>query len=93
MVGQTSAVAESQTIVIRRATPADAEVCGKICFSAFGTLAEKHNFPPDFPAPEIPTHVLSVMFSHPSFFCVVAERDGEIKIGRASCRERVSVPV
>ena len=76
MAAQAQTFTENQTLVIRRATPADAAVCGRICFEAFGTLAEKHKFPPDFPSPEIPIHVLSMMFSHPSFFCVVAEQDG-----------------
>jgi predicted N-acetyltransferase YhbS len=83
-------IGESQTLVIRRATQADAEVCGRICFQAFGTLAEKHNFPPDFPAPEIPIHVLSTMFSHPSFFCVVAEQDGKI-VGSNCLDERTPI--
>jgi predicted N-acetyltransferase YhbS len=83
-------IAENQAIVIRRATPADAEVCGRICFEAFGALAEKHNFPNDFPAPEIPAHVLSTMFSHPSFFCVVAEQDGKI-IGSNCLDERTPI--
>ena len=83
-------IAESQILVIRRATPADADVCGRICFQAFGTLAEKHNFPPDFPAPEIPIHVLSTMFSHPSFFCVVAEQDGKI-VGSNCLDERTPI--
>jgi len=81
---------ESQAIVIRRATPADAEVCGRICFEAFRTLANKHNFPPDFPAPEIPIHVLSLMFSHPSFFCVVAEQKGKT-IGSNCMDERTPI--
>jgi predicted N-acetyltransferase YhbS len=85
-----SFVSENQAVVIRRATPADAEVCGRICFKAFGTLAEKHNFPPDFPAPEISVHVLSTMFSHPSFFCVVAEQDGRI-IGSNCLDERTPI--
>jgi predicted N-acetyltransferase YhbS len=83
-------IAENQTLVIRRATPADAEVCGRICFEAFATFAEKHNFPCDFPAPEIPIHVLSTMFSHPSFFCVVAEQDGKI-IGSNCLDERTPI--
>jgi GNAT superfamily N-acetyltransferase len=81
---------EDQALVIRRATPADAEVCGRICFEAFSTLAQKHNFLPDFPAPEIPVHVLSTMFSHPSFFCVVAEQDGKI-IGSNCLDERTPI--
>jgi predicted N-acetyltransferase YhbS len=81
---------ESQTLVIRRATPADAEVCGRICFQAFGALAQRHNFPPDFAAPEIPIHVLSTMFARPSFFCVVAEEDGKI-VGSNCLDERTPI--
>jgi hypothetical protein len=40
MAAQPQAFIENQALVIRRATPADAEVCGRICFEAFGTLAE-----------------------------------------------------
>jgi GNAT superfamily N-acetyltransferase len=53
-------------------------VCGRICFEAFEKLATRHGFPPDFPAPEIAIGVLSMMFSHPAFFCVVAEQDGKL---------------
>jgi GNAT superfamily N-acetyltransferase len=80
----------SQALAIRRATPGDAEVCGRICFQAFATLAQKHNFPPDFPAPEIPIQVLSTMFSHPLFFCVIAEEDGRI-IGSNCLDERTPI--
>jgi L-amino acid N-acyltransferase YncA len=90
MAGHSQVVAEHQTLVIRRATPADAEVCGRICFDAFTTLANKHKFQPDFPAPEIPVHVLSTMFSHSSFFCVVAEQDGKI-IGSNCLDERTPI--
>jgi predicted N-acetyltransferase YhbS len=90
MAAQPQAFIEKQALVIRRATPADAEVCGRICFEAFGTLADKHNFRRDFPSPEIPTHVLSTMFSHPSFFCVVAEKDGKV-IGSNCLDERTPI--
>lgn len=91
MEGQTQAViGENHNLAIRRATPADAEVCGRICFEAFGTLADRHNFPRDFPAPEISTHVLSMLFSHPSFFCVVAEQGGKI-IGSNCLDERTPI--
>jgi GNAT superfamily N-acetyltransferase len=85
-----SLISKNQALVIRRATPAETEVCGRICFDAFTTLANKHNFPADFPAPEIPVHVLSTMFSHPSFFCVVAESDGKI-IGSNCLDERTPI--
>jgi GNAT superfamily N-acetyltransferase len=78
---------ENQPTVIRRAVPADAEVCGKICFEAFGSLAAQHNFPQDFPVPEAAVGVLSMMFAHPSFYCVVAERGGQL-IGSNCLDER-----
>jgi GNAT superfamily N-acetyltransferase len=79
-----------QSIVIRRATPADAGACGRICYDAFTTLSDKHSFPRDFPAPEVATHILSMMFSHPSFFCVVAEQDKKI-IGSNCLDERAAI--
>ena len=49
MAGQSQAAGPSeQLLVIRRAVPADAEVCGKICFEAFTALANRHNFLPTF---------------------------------------------
>jgi len=81
---------ENPSIVIRRATPADAEICGKICFEAFATLAGRHNFPSDFPSAEASIGVLSMMFSHPSFFCVVAEQDGKI-VGSNCLDERTPI--
>ena len=85
-----SLISENQAVVIRRVTPGDAAVCGRIGFEAFATLANKHNFPPDFPTPEHAAHLLSMMFSHPSFFCVVAELDGKI-IGSNCLDERTLI--
>jgi len=76
--------------VIRPATAADAEACGKICFEAFGSLSARHGFPNDFPSPEIPAGVLSWMFAHPGFFCVVAEKDGKV-IGSNCLDERTPI--
>src|SRR5215470_3300088 len=63
---------------IRRATPEDAEVCGRICYDAFTTINRQHNFPPELPAPEASIGVLRMLFSHPGFYCVVAELNGRI---------------
>jgi predicted N-acetyltransferase YhbS len=90
MVPPAALVTENSSIVIRRAFPAEAEVCGRICFEAFGALAAHHNFPPDFPAPDAPIAVLSMMFSHPSFFCVVAEQGGRV-VGSNCLDERTPV--
>jgi len=79
-----------QSLLIRKAIPADAEVCGKICFEAFGTLANHHNFPRDLPNAEVATGLLSMMFSHPGFYCVVAEQGGKI-IGSNCLDERTPI--
>src|SRR4030095_523211 len=63
---------------VRKAEPEDAPVCGQICYNAFNTLGEAHGFPCDFPNPEAATGVLTMMFSHPGFYCVVAEIGGRI---------------
>ena len=63
---------------IREATPADAEICGRICYDAFKTISEVHGFAPDFPAPEVPTGLLTRMIADPKFYGVVAEIDGRV---------------
>jgi GNAT superfamily N-acetyltransferase len=91
MAGQSQAVhSGEQSVAIRRASAADADVCGRICFEAFTALANRHNFPPDFPAPEVSIAVLAAMFSHPGFYCVVAEQDGKI-IGSNCLDERTPI--
>jgi GNAT superfamily N-acetyltransferase len=79
-----------ESLVVRRAAPADAEVCGRICYEAFDSLAARHNFPSDFPSPDVPVRVLSTMFSHPGFFCVVAELNGKL-IGSNCLDERTPI--
>src|SRR5258708_6559590 len=65
-------------VQIRRATPADADVCGAICYHAFHSISSAHNFPLELPAPEAGIGLLRMMFGHPSFYCVVAEVGGRI---------------
>jgi GNAT superfamily N-acetyltransferase len=91
MAGQSQAVHSGEpSLMIRRASAADAEASGKICFEAFTALANRHNFAPDFPAPEVAIVVLSAIFSHPGFYCVVAEQDGKI-IGSNCLDERTPI--
>jgi predicted N-acetyltransferase YhbS len=66
------------SMMIRTAVPEDSSACGKICYNAFSTLNRAHGFPPDFPGPEAATGLLSMMFSSPGFYCVVAESEGRI---------------
>ncbi len=77
-------------ISLRAATPADAPECGRILFQAFKTLADHHNFPPDFPSPEVGSGLLGTLIGHPEFYGVVAEDAGRI-IGSNFSDERASV--
>ncbi|HTS11088.1 MAG TPA: GNAT family N-acetyltransferase [Candidatus Limnocylindrales bacterium] len=90
MSGPSQATSQEHSVVIRRATPADAEACGKICFEAFRSIATQHNFPPDFPSAEFAIRVLATMFSHPGFFCVVAEQYGKL-VGSNCLDERTPI--
>jgi len=65
-------------IKLRPSTPADAEICGTICYNAFKTISEAHGFAPDFPGPEVAIGLLKWMLAHPEFYSVVAELDGRI---------------
>jgi predicted N-acetyltransferase YhbS len=65
-------------VIVRAATPADSDACAEICYQAFFKLSAKHGFPCDFPGPEAAAGVLSMMFSNPGFYCVVAESGGRI---------------
>jgi GNAT superfamily N-acetyltransferase len=79
-----------ESLKIREARPDDAEVCGRICYEAFRRINEQHGFPPDFPAPEIAMELLSVLFSHPGIYAVVAEADGKI-VGSNCLDERSAI--
>ena len=38
------------SLTIRPAVTADIEICGRIIYQAFKDIADRHRFPPDFPA-------------------------------------------
>ena len=65
-------------ISVRPAVAADAAACGAILYRAFQTLADRHNFPPDFPSVEVATGLLSMLLADPGFYAVVAEDEGRI---------------
>lgn len=75
------------SVELRPARPEDADRCGRICYDAFTTINAAHNFPPDFPDPGVAVGFLSMLFGHPGFYAVVAERDGEV-IGSNVADER-----
>jgi len=65
-------------IQIRRATREDIEVLGDICYRAFCTVADQHNFPHEFPAPEVALDVVRSMITDPGHYGIVAEQNGRI---------------
>ena len=69
-------VSAAMDVVLRGGRPDDADRCGWICYEAFKTISERHNFPPDFPAPEMAVGLLSLLLSHNNVYSVVAEIDG-----------------
>jgi len=79
-----------EEVTIRRARPEDAQACGRICYEAFHRINTDHGFPPELPDAGVAVGMLSMMFSHPSFWCVVAELNGRI-VGSNCLDERSPV--
>ena len=65
-------------IILRSGRPEDAEKCGVICFEAFKSISDQHNFPRDFPSPEPAIGLLSFLLSRHDVYSVVAEMDGRV---------------
>jgi GNAT superfamily N-acetyltransferase len=90
MLAQALSVPRGPSVAVRRARPEDASVCGQICFDAFCRISTEHGFPPDFPSPDVTVGILSMPFSHPQFYCVVAELDGRL-VGSNCLDERSAI--
>lgn len=82
-----TAINVGKDVSIRRAAVPDAEACGSICYDAFADINKRHGFAPDFPNAEIATGLLSMIFSHPGFYAVVAESQGRV-VGSNALDER-----
>jgi len=65
-------------VLVRLATPADAPLCGRICYDAFCAINAQHGFPPDFPNVDMAIGIITMMFTMPGSHAVVAEVDGRI---------------
>ena len=66
------------SVTIRSAKPEDAAASGQICYEAFHKINSDHGFPDDLPGVEMAVGVMTMMFGHPGFYCVVAEEGGRI---------------
>ena len=65
-------------LMLRAGRSEDAETCGLICYEAFKAIADEHNFPPDFPSPEVSGGLLTSLLSRGDIYRVVAEVDGRV---------------
>lgn len=65
-------------LTLRPPAPEDAGELGRICYEAFASIANRHNFPLDFPNAEVATGLIQFLIGHPGFYGVVAERAGRI---------------
>jgi len=63
---------------LRTVAPADAAPAGRICYNAFKTIAERHDFAPDFPDPDTAIGLMEHLVSRDDIHGVVAEAAGRI---------------
>jgi GNAT superfamily N-acetyltransferase len=82
--------AAGSAVRIRQAVAADVGACAQICYDAFTVINREHNFPPELPSPEAAAGFLGMLFSHPGFYCVVAEVDGRV-VGSNCLDERSTI--
>ena len=65
-------------LVLRPGRPEDSTACGFICYEAFKAISDRHNFPPDFPSPEVAIGLLTSVLARKDVYSVVAEIDGRV---------------
>ena len=66
-------------LTLRAGRSEDGEACGSICYEAFKAIADQHNFPPDFPSPEVSGGLITSLLSRAGeIYSVVAEVDGRV---------------
>lgn len=68
--------AVTKELKLRPASVEEATELGRICYEAFGSISKAHNFPPDFPSPEVATGLISMLISLPGVYNVIAEENG-----------------
>jgi predicted N-acetyltransferase YhbS len=66
------------TLTLRTGNLADAPTCSQICYQAFKTISEHHNFPSDFPSADVTQKLISRLFFRSDVYSVVAELAGQI---------------
>ncbi len=74
----------------RPAVIEDADICGKICYDAFGALAKEYNYPSDCPSVEAGTGLFTTHLLHPEFYTFIAEIDGKV-VASITLSERAEI--
>ena len=72
---------------IREARSNDVDEAGRIIYAAFKGIAERHNFPTDFPTVDSAIRSARFNIAHEQCFGVVAEEHGQL-LGSAYAHER-----
>ena len=78
------------SLTLRPGRPEDATRCGTICYEAFTTIAEQHNFPTNYPSPAVAIERMVERLTHPGLYAVVAELDGRV-VGSNFLDERSAI--
>ncbi len=68
----------SESIHVRLARPDDLSEVGRILYTAFCGIADRHNFRHDFPSQELATQFAAGFIADPGTYGVVAEIDGRV---------------
>jgi GNAT superfamily N-acetyltransferase len=74
-------------MIVREATPQDAQSCGRIFYDAFEAIANRHNLPVEPGSPDFTRFHVDTMLANGGYAGVIAERDGEV-VGSAFADER-----
>ncbi len=70
---------QAKDLTLRAGRSEDAEECGSICYEAFKAISDQHNFPPDFPSPEVSGGLITSMLARGGeIYSVIAEVDGRV---------------
>jgi GNAT superfamily N-acetyltransferase len=79
-IDKEASVSEIQAtgLTLRAGRAEDAGSCGSICYEAFKAIADQHNFPPDFPSPEVASALITSLLGRGDIYRVVAEVDGRV---------------
>ena len=77
-------------VIVREATPADADSCARIFYDAFESIAARHNLPVEPSSSEFTRFKVGDMLASDGFAGLVAERAG-VLLGSAFLDERAVI--